>query len=256
MSEAAERSWFGTASTSRNAEHGTRSIGAGQEGMWERGNPPSSSHLTIHNAVDIQAVDRILASVDRDRLRRELGLEGAVIVGTVARLSREKGVDILVKAFASVYRRFPTARLLIVGDGPERASLALLTKESGLDGRVAWAGSQRWEKAIEHLSLMDVVAIPSRYEGFGLTAIEAMACGKPVVAFCLDSLSEVIGSEAPGSLVPKEDGEALSNSMAAFVADPDRRRAAGRTGRERVALHFGFDLFSNRWISLYRSLLD
>jgi glycosyltransferase involved in cell wall biosynthesis len=254
VSEAVEKSWFGERRCGllpvdcglKGEAEGKESVEAGQEHSWR--------HLTIHNAVDTESIDRILATTDCDGLRRELGLEGVMIVGTIARLSHEKGVDILIKAFVSVHRSNPAARLLIVGDGQERASLIQLSRDLGLESDVVWAGSQTWERAMQHLSLMDVVVVPSRYEGFGLTAIEAMSCAKPVVAFNHDSLAEVLGTGTPGSLVSAGDIKAMSASIAALLTDYDLSASAGRSNRERTEQLFGFDLFQHRVQSLYHSL--
>jgi len=268
VSQATEKSWFGNCSLSdarsvRTAtpldtpESAPRKVTRLTDGAYSRPDEltgrvsQQARHLTIHNAVDIEAIDRILASTDHSRLCRELGLENAVVVGTVARLSPEKGVDLLIKAFASMQSKFPAARLLIVGDGRARNSLTQLARELGQESRIVWVGSQPWERAMQYMTLMDVVVIPSRYEGFGLTAIEAMACSKPVVAFALDGISEVIGNGIPGALVPAGDVQALSDSIAAFLASKERRKSAGQSGRERVEALFGAELFTKRWRELY-----
>jgi len=257
VSEAVEKSWFGERRRGLLlVDCGLKGKAEGKEdveckGVWQR---YSSRHLTIHNAVDIASIDRILAPPDGKRLRRDLGLEDCVVVGTVARLSHEKGVDILVKAFASVHRRNPAARLLIVGDGQERAALVQLSHDLGLESDVVWAGAQVWEKAMQHLSLMDVVVVPSRYEGFGLTVVEAMACSKPVVASNLDGISEVIGSDAPGTLASPGDIEAMAGAIASFLGSAELRKNAGLYGRQRVEKTFGFELFAKRWREVYQAV--
>jgi len=122
---------------------------------------------------------------------------------------------------------------------------------------------------MRYMSLMDVVVIPSRYEGFGLTAAEAMTCSKPVVAFDLDSLAEVLGcrntrgergdrglwtvdcKESPGSLVSPGDVEAMAGSIAEYLASEELHSAAGRAGRKTVESRFGFELFAERWLAVY-----
>lgn len=264
VSAAAENSWFGerrcgllSVDCGLEGKGSVEALGRGDvAGSMGAGESHSSRHLTIHNAVDIESIDRVLGSTDRDGLRRELGLEDVKVVGTVARLSPEKGIDLLIKAFVSVYLSNPAARLLIVGDGRERNALTKLTHDLELEDLVTWVGRQPWEKAIQHMSLMDVVVVPSRYEGFGLTAVEAMACSKPVVAFNHGSLAEVLGTGTPAILVAAGDVKAMSASIIALLTDYDLSASAGRSNRKRVEQIFGFDLFISRWQSLYHSLFS
>lgn len=262
VSHATEESWFGVKKGPKsleenvgNAERETRTAEASARAAEESPVEPAEKHLTIHNAVDMEAIDRIRAATDEATLRHELGLQGAVVVGTVARLSHEKGVDLLIRAFAHFHEQFPTARLLVVGDGPERASLTQLARDLRLENHLVWAGAKPWGKAMQLLSLMDVVVVPSRYEGFGLTAAEAMAFAKPVVAFNLEGLAEVLGSETPGQLVRQNETQALSTSVAAFVESGALRDKAGQNNRDRVATRFSLNLFSSHWLSQYSSLL-
>ena len=111
---------------------------------------------------------------------------------------RQKGVDVLVDAFHDVRRRCPSARLIVIGEGPLEGALREHIRQTGLDGAVTLTG---W--VAEGRSLMpacDVIAIPSRWEGFGLTALEAMACSLPVVASRVDALPEIVADGRTGLL--------------------------------------------------------
>lgn len=137
---------------------------------------------------------------------------GRATVGYVGRLATHKGVDVLLHAVAAQ----PLLRLVIVGDGPERAALAELARSLSIGERVEFAGFAADTELVEHYRSFDVVAVPSRstphwLEQFGRVAIEAMACGVPVVATHTGALPDVVG--AAGILVPEGDPDALGEAL-------------------------------------------
>jgi glycosyltransferase involved in cell wall biosynthesis len=181
-------------------------------------------------------------------------LEGKIVVGTVARLSREKGIDILLEAFALVHNSIPNAHLLIVGDGNQLADLQSLALRLGIGDAIIWAGRLSWEEAIGCLGLMDVVAVSSRFEGFGLTAVEAMACGRSVIASRVDGLAEVIQDGVTGCLVPTEDVSAFGEALIDLLKDKERRRTIGIAARLHVEENYSYPKFRERCRVLYESL--
>jgi glycosyltransferase involved in cell wall biosynthesis len=217
-------------------------------------------HFTIPNGIDLRAVDLVLASGRPDELAAKLNLASRPVVGIVGRLDRFKGHDFLLEAFAVVRRDVPDAVLLCVGAGagPWRDHLLAEASRLGLRDHVIWTGGMAQESAFRHLMLMDLVAMPSRpgLEGFGLSAAEAMAFGKPLVASDVDGLAEVVGREGDGLLVPSGDISALAQVILDLLRDPSQRRALGIAGRRRVEHHFSMDLFADRHVRLYRSLSE
>lgn len=164
--------------------------------------------------------------------RAELGVEaGAALVGGIGRLDRQKGWDVLCAAAPLVRERVPDARIVVVGDGPERERLTALGRDAG----VAFAGYR--ERAGRFAGAFDVVVVPSRYEGFGLVAVEAMLAGVPVVASDVGGLPEVVGDA--GVLVPPEDPKALGAAVAGLLTDRERARELGARGRRRAEERFG-----------------
>ncbi|WP_062133888.1 glycosyltransferase [Demequina aestuarii] len=150
----------------------------------------------------------VFAPVDRSAPR------GRATVGYVGRLATHKGVDVLLRAIAAQ----PLLRLVIVGDGPERAALADLARALSIAERVDFVGFAADSALVEHYRSFDVVAVPSRstpnwLEQFGRVAIEAMACGVPVVATHTGALPDVVG--AAGVLVPEGDAHALGEALVA-----------------------------------------
>lgn len=237
VSETAERSFFGDSALF-------------DESLLRQGR----CHFTIHNAVDLDEVDAILASGRGEARRRELGLNGHPTVGVVGRLSYEKGHRWLLEAMRGVVARFPTARLLVVGDGAERPALEAQASELSLDGHVVWTGRLPREAALECYAAMDVVAVPSLWEGFGLSAAEAMAFGKPVVASDVDGLREVVRNTETGSLVPCEDASAMAAALTTLLGEPVMRQRMGAAGAARAREMFSAQAFSERHTRLYEAL--
>jgi glycosyltransferase involved in cell wall biosynthesis len=239
VSEATEKSWFGD-SCLLDPDHTERIAGR--------------KHLTIPNAVDIEGIDKALAASAPKKAETASRLEGKVVVGTVARLSREKGIDILLRAFALVHKAIHHAHLLIVGDGNQLANLQCLARSLEIGDAITWTGRLPWEDAMGCLGLMDVVAMPSRFEGFGLTAVEAMACNKPVVASRVDGLAEIIRDGVTGCLAPVEDVSAFAESIIDLLKDENRRKIIGVSARRYVEEYYAYPRFRERCRVLYESL--
>ncbi|NGO07267.1 glycosyltransferase family 4 protein [Streptomyces sp. HC44] len=146
----------------------------------------------------------------------------------VGRLCRQKGQDVLLRAWDAVVQRVPDARLVLVGDGPDRDRLREVAPESVLfTGAVADAAP--WYQAA------DLVVLPSRWEGMALAPLEAMACGRPVVVTDVDGARESLPpSVAARCLVPPEDPEVLAGAVTELLLDPPLRESLGNRGRRHV----------------------
>jgi glycosyltransferase involved in cell wall biosynthesis len=170
----------------------------------------------------------------------ELGLDdGGPIVGTVCRLVEpKKGLSVLLQAMALLKRSGGDrgCHLLIVGDGPARASLESLSRRLGLGDAVRFIGSRRDIPRI--LPLLDLFVPPSLYEGFGIAILEAMAAGKPVVATTAGGIPEFVPAGETGLLVEPGNVAALAEAIGSLLGDPERARQMGRRGRIRVLEHF------------------
>jgi glycosyltransferase involved in cell wall biosynthesis len=108
---------------------------------------------------------------------------------------------------------------------------------------------------MKYLSHMDVVAVPSRFEGFGLSAVEAMGSGKPVVASRVGGLEEVVCEGETGLLVPHEDPDALAVALGRILTDETLCLSMGRAGRRKVAARYDFPVFRERCRMLYARLI-
>lgn len=151
-------------------------------------------------------------------LRGRAGGE-APILGVVSRLELIKGMDLVVPAFAEVLKRFPEVRLLVVGDGTLRATMEQQAAELVCADRITWVGRQPQEGLAQWYGQMDIVLMPSRSEGFGLTAIEAMANGCVMVASNVGGLPEVVRDGVCGLLHRTEDVQDMAEKVAMLLGD-------------------------------------
>ena len=185
-------------------------------------------------------------------LRTELGWAGAPLIGFVGRLTGQKGVDVLLNAFAIVHRALPTARLLLIGDGPQRATLAALAGGLQISAAVHFAGWR--EDARAQMAALNVLAIASRWEGFGLVTLEAMQAGVAVVASRVSALPEIVLDGETGLLVPAANAAKLAAALLALLQDPQRAMQLGENGRLRAAQLFTVKQMAVQHAALYLSL--
>jgi glycogen synthase len=186
---------------------------------------PPSSIETIPNQVDLAAFRHPASSAPPAR-------PTLLFVG---RLEHEKGVQTLLRALPLVARRIPWVRLRVVGRGSFAAELERLTAALGLTGRVRFDGWVDAERLGELYGASDAVVIPSLYEPFGLVALEAMACGVPVIAADTGGLRELVEDEVTGIRFSAGDHEALAEVVVRLLGDRTLVRSLGRAGRAKVA---------------------
>ena len=185
-------------------------------------------------------------------LRAELGWTGAPLVGFVGRLTGQKGVTVLLNAFATVLSALPTARLLLIGDGPQRAKLEALARELQIATAVHFAGWRADAQA--QLAKLNVLAIPSLWEGFGLVTLEAMLAGVAVVASRVSALPEIVLDGETGVLVPAANAPKLAAALLALLQDPQHATQLGKNGRVRAARLFTVNQMAAQHAALYKSL--
>lgn len=180
---------------------------------------------------------------------RGLKSPGEKLIVHVSNFRAVKRVPDLVIAFSRVARDL-NAKLLMVGDGPDRGAAAGLVRELGIADRVTFLGPQDRVESI--LPCADVFALPSMYESFGLAALEAMACGVPVVASNAGGIPEVVEHDVTGALAPVGDVDGLARALEHVLGDEDRRKAMGRASRERAESLYSLD----RILPLYEEFYD
>ena len=182
-------------------------------------------------------------------------LDGPPTVTFAGRLTAEKGVDVLVRAFALARERVPDARLSIAGSGPTEPALRALVHELGIAESVEMHGQLGGEALARTLDRGWVHAVPSRWpEPFGLTATEAMMRGTAVVASDIGGLAESVQHETTGLRVPAGDELALADALTRVLADRDFAERLGEAGRARAREWFSMDSCLTHFERLYASL--
>ncbi|MCS7295085.1 MAG: glycosyltransferase [Chloroflexota bacterium] len=208
--------------------------------------------VTIPCGLDLE----LFSPRDRAQARSRLGIpsEPPLLVW-VGRLEPLKGVDILIDAFAQLQRQ--DALLWLVGGDSEaaayRAVLEAQARARGVTGRVCFAGPMPHAELPWLYSAADVCVVPSYYESFGLVAVEAMACGTPVVASRVGGLAETVIDGVTGYLIPWRCPEPFAEKLDVLLANPELRANFGRAGR-RAAERFRWPSVAARIASLYEAL--
>lgn len=167
------------------------------------------------------------------------------VVGTVGRLDRQKGYDVLVQALPQL----PEVTAVVIGEGEERPQLVAMAQRLGVAKRLelpGWSDEPRRE-----LAAFDVFVLPSRFEGLPLSVIEAMLAGLPVVATDVGSVAEAVVDGSTGMLVPPDDVDALAGAIGALTGDAGLSRAMGARGRERALELFSVEAMAARYEALY-----
>ncbi|MFD8723595.1 glycosyltransferase [Streptomyces sp. NPDC059629] len=173
----------------------------------------------------------------------------APLVVCVGRLCRQKGQDLLLRAWPEVLRRVPTARLALVGDGPDRDALCRLAPDS-VEFVGAVDDARPWYRAA------DLVVLPSRWEGMALAPLEAMACGRPVLVTDVDGARESLPpAHAAHCLVPPERPGVLAEAVAHLLLAPQLRLSLGDRGRRHVLSTHDVRRTAEAVAGLYRELL-
>lgn len=215
---------------------------------------PRHKLRVIGNAVEPLGDTPNPASVARD-LRLQLGLPAdASIVGFIGRLWPQKRVQDLIWALDVLRIGGWNTHLLVIGEGPRRDALRRFTHNLELDDRVHFLGHR---PDIDRLmELIDVVAIPSKFEGMPNVALEAMQRGKPVVATRIPGMDEVVVDGETGLLVEPKTPFALAQAIHQLLSDADLRRTMGEAGRRRVASVFAVERMVAAYASLYEALAE
>jgi glycosyltransferase involved in cell wall biosynthesis len=172
----------------------------------------------------------------------------------MGRLEAQKGFDLLIDAFARLAAQFPDWGLAILGEGSLRAKLQSQINSLGLSSRVMLPGTV--PSAMAAMNEADLFVLSSRYEGFGLTLAEAMACSVAVIAAdCPSGPAEIVRHGDDGLLVPAEDAASLARAMAELMSDAPRRRRLGAAARQ-SARRFDLNQVMPAWETLLEDVLQ
>ena len=194
--------------------------------------------------------------VEQDYARRELGIEEENIILYVGRIEPLKGIDILIRA-VPLLECANDLRVMVVGGNPsgdmEMERLKTIAEDLGIRNSVTFTGPVPQDRLPTYYSAADIYVLPSHAESFGLAALEAMACGTPVVVSRVGGLKTFVDNAETGYLVPWRCPEAFAQRLDMLLANPDLRDAMGRAAREK-ALSMGWDHVADRMLGYYAGL--
>ncbi len=201
-------------------------------------------------------VDRFTPTVDGAVIRRRHGLGDAPTVVCVSRLVARKGQDVLVEGWPQVLARHPSARLLLVGGGPDEKALRRAVAARGLERSVVFTGPVDAAELPAHYAAGDVFAMPCRtrragldVEGLGMVFLEAAACGLPVVVGTSGGAPEAVQEGVTGHVVDPRSPAAVAATLVGLLDDPARARAMGAAGRSWVEQRWS-------WTSIAETFAD
>ena len=225
--------------------------------------PQAASYLERPATVILHGVDTATfrPAPDRAAVRRDLGLPtDATIIGCFGRIRAQKGVDLLVEAALRLFPERPAAHLVLTGRiTPDNRAFAddLVSRiaAAGLSDRIRFLGELPWAEVVRHYQALDLFAAPARWEGFGLTPLEAMACGVPVVAARVGAYATLIRDGETGTLIAPDDADALTAALARWLDDPTARAAAGQAARAHVEARHAIEAEARAIVTVYREML-
>lgn len=207
----------------------------------------------VHNGVD---VDRFKPRNGDPGLADRLGLKSDKVIITIGRLVGWKGLQVLMDALPSIRTMIPDVQWLVVGGGAYQDALQTKCRGLQLQGSVVFAGEISHERLPDFIPLADVMVQPSiAEESFGITLVEAMACGIPAVGSRIGGIPEIIADGETGFLVPPRDKEAMAGAIIRILSDDDLRRAYGANARKRVVERFTWTANAKRHLEIFESFV-
>lgn len=211
------------------------------------------SHVrVVRNGVDLA---RYSSNGHRARKREELGYSSAdLVVGTISNLRREKDHRTMLEAAAIILQRVPNARFFIAGTGELEGELKALAQERGLLPYVSFLGKRT--DVPELLGAMDVMVLPSSSESLPNVVLEAMSCGRAVVASDTGGLGGLIDSGRTGQLVAPRSPQLLADTISRLLEQPDLREQMGRAARQHAEADFDIHVAVKRLEAIYDEFLD
>jgi mannosyltransferase len=207
----------------------------------------TAAYLQVPNTVVMHGIDlgRFRPPADRAEAARDVGLDGGQrYAGCFGRVRHQKGTDLFVDAMIALLPRHPGWSALVAGRATEEhkgfeAELRQRVEKAGLAGRILFVGEHRdIERWYRPLSLF---IAPQRWEGFGLTPLEAMASAVPVVAADVGAFSELVEDGVTGTIIPRDDLAAMIEAADRFMTDPALCESQGDVGRKHMLEHFALE---------------
>ena len=205
----------------------------------------------MYNALNFQRFDD--ATVDVAAVRRALNLpDSAAVIGSVGRLTEQKGYHVLLNAIPAVLRQQPHARFVIVGMGEAAAALQSQAQQLGVADAVHFTGARSDVEQL--LAALDIFVSSSLWEGLPTVLLEAMAAGVPVVATRVSGNVELVQPGQTGLLVPPSDPDALAEGLCWALGQREAMQSMAANARKQVRQHFSIEAIARQHEALYERL--
>jgi glycosyltransferase involved in cell wall biosynthesis len=220
-------------------------------GILAKSGIPQEQMTVVYEGVE---VSRLPSPQIRHAARTRFGVtDESPLIGCVGVLLPDKGQDSLIRALATIRAEFPTVKLLLVGDGPDKHRLQQLAAKLNVTDAVIFAG---FVSAMESVyPAFDLFAFPSRFEGLGTSLLSAMSYAIPSVAFRTCAFPEIIEHGRSGLLAELNNDTSLANSLAAILRNPEIALQIGRAARQRIDQKFSAPKMVDNMLSVYDSML-
>lgn len=213
---------------------------------------PSEKVAVIYNGIDLDKFKS--TTINKSDIRMELKIgKDDIVIGHAGKLDRGKGVFDLLQAMEKVNKKYPTARLILVGEGPAKNELEMLSEKLALKNKVVFAGLKR--DMVQMYSVMDIFVLASTTrEAFGMALIEAMAMGIPVIGTKVGGIPEIIENGKNGILIQSGDSMALAEGIIQYIQDKDFAKKISIEGRKTVEEKFTDKKMANGFEELFKEL--
>ena len=208
-------------------------------------------YVLIYSGIEI---DKFKVNIDVNKKKEEFGIRpDELVVGVVAKLWEGKGHECVLKAVKDVIKKVPNVRFMFVGEGYLYRSLKELRDKLGLADYVIFTGFRK--DIPEITSIFDVAVLASYFEGLGRVILEAMVCGKPVVATKVGGIVDIVEDAVTGLLVPPNNQVALSGALVKLLSNEDLRKKIGENAKKRIDERFSSQAMVDKIHLLYNSLI-
>ncbi|MEM2338355.1 MAG: glycosyltransferase family 4 protein [Candidatus Bathyarchaeia archaeon] len=207
----------------------------------------------IPHGVDIS---RFNIHVNRNEQKEKLGVKSDEILAlAVQRLAPKKAVEHLIYAMSIVSKENPKVKLVIVGDGPEKARLTELTRKLGINQNVVFKGFVDSQDLPKYYLACDIFVLHSLYEQFGIVLVEAMACGKPVISTTVGAIPEIVDNEKIGFLVEPKNPKQLADAILKLANDEKLRKKFGEEGKKKAKENYDWNIIVEKYLKVYKQLI-
>jgi glycosyltransferase involved in cell wall biosynthesis len=218
----------------------------------EAGSDPSRVRI-VYNGIDLK---KISLSKGTNIFRRYGLIKNDFLVLYLGRLHPKKRPDLLVRAYSKVLKRIPNAKLILCGKGEERRKLEKLASDLSISNAIIFTGFVSEDEKWDLLKNCDVFVLPSIIEGHPITVMEAMVCGKPVIATNVGPFPEIIRDGETGVLVPVDSAEYLVKAIIDLALNIERRKEMGRKARKDVEKRFDIKKIAEDYLRIYKFIIS